>query len=559
MQAACQRNRSGDCIGSGCGTISSLHLNFRVELPPVVSWKAITPKTTAPKIPHYHFETGRFEFYVRALYDLLYSGRMVTSWKSFHPSVLAEAVPGRQYPVDATTFTGADIGAQINAAFGSLPASGGTVLLPSSATPYVATTQITVRANCRLLLEALTLQVSAPILCADGSSIVGIGIQSIIKPSGHTGSLSYAVTNLGNDRLGEGKATANSNVHLSNFYIDGNPTGNAAHSLGGILLVRCTNCLIEHVLIKNTKGLNTGGIRSFGGTRNTFFHCTAENCSYIGLSIALDKQWNLSHCYAINNGNNGIDTGIGASQGRVVDCEATGNGGNGFNPDTSSDVQVSGGNFSGNTQYGIAVTNLQNNISIVGARVMGNTHAGIFVNNNSNHVTISGCCIADNMQQGILINASSSVTVVGCEITNNGRASTQTIDGVMIRSAGGKAAKNIIVGNTINGSSQRYGVSEDSNGGGVVGSNIIALNYLVENGTGAMHNLSSSTQAFGNRVDYTGVIAFTTPAGFGNGSAATPVTTTTKHTGSGPTTPQTIVKYMEMNLAGTSYWIPLVQ
>ena len=32
-----------------------------------------------------------------------------------------------------------------------------------------------------------------------------------------------------------------------------------------------------------------------------FFHCTAENCAYIGLSIALDKQWNLSHCYAINN------------------------------------------------------------------------------------------------------------------------------------------------------------------------------------------------------------------------------------------------------------------
>ena len=484
---------------------------------------------------------------------------MVTSWKSFHAALPPEAVPAHRYPLDATTFAGADIGAQINAAFASLPASGGTVLLPSSAATYVATTQITVRANCRLLLEALTIQVSAPILCADGSSIVGMGIQSIIKPSGHTGSVSYAVTNLGNIRLGEGKATANFDLRLSSFYIDANATGDAVHSLGGILLVRCTNCLVEHVVVRNTKGPNAGGIRSFGGMRNTLFHCTAENCAYIGLSIALDMQWNLSHCYAINNGNNGIDTGIGASQGRVVDCESTGNGGNGFNPDTSSDVQVSGGNFSGNRQHGIAVTNSQNNISIVGARVMGNTQTGIFVNNNSNHVTISGCCVAENMQQGILINASSSVTVTGCEITNNGQASINTIDGVLIRSAAGKAAKNIIVGNIINGSSQRYGVNEDSTGGGVVGSNIIALNYVVENGTGAMYNLSSSTQAFGNRVDYTGVIGFTTSAGFGNGSAATPVTTTTKRTGNGPTTPQTIVKYMEVNLAGTNYWIPLVQ
>jgi hypothetical protein len=484
---------------------------------------------------------------------------MVTSWTSFHASLPPAAAHANPYPLDATAFTGADIGAQINAAFASLPVSGGTVLLPSSATAYVATTQITVRANCRLLLEALTLQVSAPILCANGSSIVGIGIQSVIQPSGHTGSVSYAVTNAGNVGLGEGKATANFSLRLSSFYIDGNAAGNPVNSLGGIWLVNCANCLIEHVVVKNTKGLHTCGIRSFKGTRNTFFHCTAENCAYIGLSIALDKQWNLSHCHATHNGNNGIDTGIGASQGQVVACECTGNGGNGFNPDASSDVQVIGGNFSGNTLHGIAATNLQRNISIIGARVMGNNRTGIFVNNNSNSVTISGCCIAENMQQGILINASSSVAVTGCEITNNGRASANTIDGVLIRSEAGKAAKNIIVGNTINGASQRYGVSEDSTGGGVVGSNIIALNFMVENGTGAMYNLGSSTQAIGNRVDYTGVIGFTTREGFGNGAAATPVTTTTKHSGSGPTTPQTIVKYMEVNLAGTSYWIPLVQ
>jgi hypothetical protein len=104
---------------------------------------------------------------------------MVTSWTSLHASLPPAVAPANRYPLDATAFPGADIGAQINAAFASLPASGGTVLLPSSATPYAATTQITVRENCRLLLEALTLQVSAPILCADGSSIVGIGYMEV--------------------------------------------------------------------------------------------------------------------------------------------------------------------------------------------------------------------------------------------------------------------------------------------------------------------------------------------------------------------------------------------
>jgi hypothetical protein len=50
-----------------------------------------------------------------------------------------------------------------------------------------------------------------------------------------------------------------------------------------------------------------------------------------------------------------------------------------------------------------------------------------------------------------------------------------------------------------------------------------------------------------------------TTTGFGNGSSGTPVTTTTKSTGTGPATPQTVVKYLEIDLGGTKYWIGLVQ
>jgi hypothetical protein len=57
----------------------------------------------------------------------------------------------------------------------------------------------------------------------------------------------------------------------------------------------------------------------------------------------------------------------------------------------------------------------------------------------------------------------------------------------------------------------------------------------------------------------TGQVGLGTTAGFGNGTPATPMTTTTKSTGTGPTTPQTIVNYLEIDIAGTKYWIPLVQ
>lgn len=57
----------------------------------------------------------------------------------------------------------------------------------------------------------------------------------------------------------------------------------------------------------------------------------------------------------------------------------------------------------------------------------------------------------------------------------------------------------------------------------------------------------------------TGQISFGGAVGFGNGSSGTAVTTTTKSTGSGPATPQTIVGYYEIDVAGTKAWVPYVQ
>ncbi len=48
-------------------------------------------------------------------------------------------------------------------------------------------------------------------------------------------------------------------------------------------------------------------------------------------------------------------------------------------------------------------------------------------------------------------------------------------------------------------------------------------------------------------------------AGFGNGSAGTAVTTTTKNTGTGPTAAQTVVNYLQIDIGGVKYWVPLMQ
>ena len=51
-------------------------------------------------------------------------------------------------------------------------------------------------------------------------------------------------------------------------------------------------------------------------------------------------------------------------------------------------------------------------------------------------------------------------------------------------------------------------------------------------------------------------VAFGDTTGFGNGASAQTVYTTAKGTGTGPTTPQTVVGYLEININGVVAWVP---
>jgi hypothetical protein len=121
----------------------------------------------------------------------------------------------------------------------------------------------------------------------------------------------------------------------------------------------------------------------------------------------------------------------------------------------------------------------------------------------------------------------------------------------------------------------------------------VSVNELVNHGTGGFRVYSggatpvlwwyANNTGFHQRdatgvndvfsVDQTGAttIAGATPAGgagflgigntsgFGTGGAGVPVTTTALGGGTGPATPQTVVKYLKVTIGGTVYWAPLVQ
>jgi hypothetical protein len=53
-----------------------------------------------------------------------------------------------------------------------------------------------------------------------------------------------------------------------------------------------------------------------------------------------------------------------------------------------------------------------------------------------------------------------------------------------------------------------------------------------------------------------GQVGFGNNTGFGNGAPGTAVTTKARGTGAGPTNPQTVIGYLEINVGGTPAWIP---
>jgi len=114
-----------------------------------------------------------------------------------------------------------------------------------------------------------------------------------------------------------------------------------------------------------------------------------------------------------------------------------------------------------------------------------------------------------------------------------------------------------------------------SNAGGIEATNasLSAPKPLVINPFGGSVTVNNTTPSTKYNLEVNGSIGIdgATPTGsgsslglgnttgFGNGSSGVTVTTNAKGTGTGPTTPQRVVKYLEVDIGGVKFWIPLVQ
>jgi hypothetical protein len=94
------------------------------------------------------------------------------------------------------------------------------------------------------------------------------------------------------------------------------------------------------------------------------------------------------------------------------------------------------------------------------------------------------------------------------------------------------------------------------------GSGTASLSISGTTGSATFTGKAIATNLIANAATPTGSagqLSLGTTAGFGNGSSGQAVTTTAKNTGSGPTTATTVVNYLEIDIAGTKYWVPLMQ
>ena len=106
----------------------------------------------------------------------------------------------------------------------------------------------------------------------------------------------------------------------------------------------------------------------------------------------------------------------------------------------------------------------------------------------------------------------------------------------------------------LNSGASAWLVNNNPNGATIITTNALVVWDISGNLLGATLSASGATPTGSGSI-----LGLGNTTGFGNGSAGTAVTTTTKSTGSGPATPQTVVSYLKVTIGSTVYWLPMVQ
>lgn len=327
--------------------------------------------------------------------------------------------------------------------------------------------QAALNTGTKVLVKAGTYDITASIVMGDFYYLQGVGVNTILKLA--SGTNADVVKN----SLPNG---INTNIVINDLKIDGNGS-NQTSPVSGIFLDETTDCLIENVIITDTRG---HGIYLLGESeavknsqRNTIKNCeisSVVDSSRNAISTLYVQDNIIDKVFAHNNARDGILLNR-SDYNSVINCKTYLNANVGVNLYIADNNFISGNFSHDNTKQGISIlagsdyNTISNNVisnnasyGILGGAASTQNKYNIYVGNQvhnsgddglvifySDYARVENNIITGNADQGLPIDNSVGVSVIGNYVATN------TNEGIEIKNSSNNA---VISGNTIIGNSQ---------------------------------------------------------------------------------------------------------
>ena len=266
------------------------------------------------------------------------------------------AIAGSNSVLFADQFSGADMGAKVNACLAALPAAGGTCDARGFSGVQNATTTIALGVNQKLLLGAVDWKPTAnpSFTLDDSSSIIGLGSTSV----NFNGTLIEVNSVSGATGIKSVNQASAKSVHLEGFVIRGQGSTTFGTSIG-IDMLGFYNSLLRNLYVyafgTQISANNPSAVSSY---YNNYEHLTIDGAS-TGNGIVLRGAMNAQRFYGIrfSGGTNNIGFTIGntgdSTNPDEVDCygctfEAFSGTGVGLNVQRGIGIHFVGGRFENN-------------------------------------------------------------------------------------------------------------------------------------------------------------------------------------------------------------------
>lgn len=357
----------------------------------------------------------------------------------------------------------------INAAIGTLPATGGKVVL----------------------LEG-TYIVDGPINVPSNVTLAGQGPETVIKVKDALNAAINVVQNAD-------QTNGNTKIVLKDFAIDGNKANNTTGSSYGVFLTKTTNSLIDGLL--------------------------TINCGMTGIMLEESSYNTLIKIFSLTNNGSGIQLFNGSTHNFIGNGFYQGNFFSGIYLNESLNI-VLGNSCCNNNQYGICIISSYN--LVAGNICSENLYHGIALSGATENILFGNICKRNN-QHGLYFYQSSNNLITGNFCSENSQASNASYDNIFLDNFcnfNNIQNNTCRIGAVIN--RPRYGIYISLSN---CNKNIIFNNDLLDSGiTGNLNNAGTNTIIQNNRgysTEYqktTGAsVAIGLSGAYGAATAFTPV------------------------------------